>query len=174
LAVACCCCSARPAFGPSTGPATPSSRLAPAPPIPGLQRYHLPPNIAPLNFRVEEPGQRYRARLHSVAGDAIALSSRRGTFQFPSRRGADCCRPMPGTLYSSYRCRALGRMAGLRHHHNFIALSRGSVPGVSPAQPLYNAYLNLGIYERTSKALRSARFWKTPSSITIASIVTPF
>ena len=35
----------------------------------------IPPNIAPLNFRVEEPGEAYLVRLASARGDAIELTS---------------------------------------------------------------------------------------------------
>ena len=35
----------------------------------------IPPNIAPLNFRVEEPGVRYYVRVHQGDGDAVEVMS---------------------------------------------------------------------------------------------------
>jgi hypothetical protein len=46
----------------------------------------VPPNIAPLNFVVSEPGRKYQARIHSVAGEAIELVSRTGEIAIPENR----------------------------------------------------------------------------------------
>ncbi len=44
----------------------------------------VPPNIAPLNFRVTEPGRRYRARLFGTSGEPIELQSGDGSFRIPA------------------------------------------------------------------------------------------
>lgn len=43
----------------------------------------VPPNIAPLNFFIEEPGRRFRAEIASVNGKAIEVASNSGRIQIP-------------------------------------------------------------------------------------------
>lgn len=43
----------------------------------------IPPNIAPLNFLVEEPGTDYRVRIRADQGQAIDVASRSGTIEIP-------------------------------------------------------------------------------------------
>jgi len=43
----------------------------------------IPPNIAPLNFRIEEPGVTFFARLSSKQGDPIEVASRDGAIRIP-------------------------------------------------------------------------------------------
>ena len=43
----------------------------------------IPPNIAPLNFQIEEPGRRYLARIRSESGEAIEISSKTGEIVIP-------------------------------------------------------------------------------------------
>ena len=43
----------------------------------------IPPNIAPLNFAIEEPAQRYHARISSEQGQPIGITSRNGEIRIP-------------------------------------------------------------------------------------------
>lgn len=43
----------------------------------------LPPNIAPLNFQIEETGSDYRVRASSTSGTEILVRSTKGIIQFP-------------------------------------------------------------------------------------------
>jgi len=43
----------------------------------------LPPNIAPLNFRIEEEASRFFVNIHSRRGPAIGISSRSGRISIP-------------------------------------------------------------------------------------------
>jgi len=43
----------------------------------------IPPNIAPLNFRVGEAGRQYSINIHSKEGKAIQLDSRNNAIQIP-------------------------------------------------------------------------------------------
>lgn len=52
---------------------------------PDLRGVTLPPNIVPLNFRVEEEGSRFFARIHSDRGGALEVSSRDGRILIPRR-----------------------------------------------------------------------------------------
>jgi hypothetical protein len=45
----------------------------------------VPPNIAPLNFEVREPGVRFRARLGGERGGSLDVSSRDGRIVWPAR-----------------------------------------------------------------------------------------
>jgi Tol biopolymer transport system component len=51
---------------------------------PDYSQIVIPPNIAPLNFRVEESGVEYRVRIHAAAGDAILIGSRKPTVIIPA------------------------------------------------------------------------------------------
>ncbi len=43
----------------------------------------IPPNIAPLNFSVREPGVRYRVEIRSAEGSPITLQGKKPDFQIP-------------------------------------------------------------------------------------------
>ena len=64
------------------------SECTPVDRAPGLRPDYagtvIPPNLAPLNFRVEEPGTHYRARFHSTRGDPITVLSRSSTIVIPA------------------------------------------------------------------------------------------
>ena len=45
----------------------------------------IPPNIAPLNFLVEEPGVEYRVRIHGAEGKEIIIGSRNPSIVIPPR-----------------------------------------------------------------------------------------
>ncbi len=49
----------------------------------------IPPNIAPLNFVIREPGRRYQARIHCAAGEAIEVISKTGEIVIPPNRWRD-------------------------------------------------------------------------------------
>ncbi len=49
----------------------------------------IPPNIAPLNFVIREPGRKYQARIHSVAGGTIEVISPTGEIVIPQSRWKD-------------------------------------------------------------------------------------
>ena len=46
----------------------------------------IPPNIAPLNFMVLEPGTEYFVTIHSTKGESIRISSRTGKIKIPLRQ----------------------------------------------------------------------------------------
>ncbi|OHB60755.1 MAG: hypothetical protein A2168_00860 [Planctomycetes bacterium RBG_13_50_24] len=49
----------------------------------------IPPNIAPLNFVVHEPGRKYQARIYSIAGGTIEVFSTTGEIVIPPSRWRD-------------------------------------------------------------------------------------
>ncbi|MBN1515150.1 PD40 domain-containing protein, partial [Candidatus Sumerlaeota bacterium] len=46
----------------------------------------IPPNIAPLNFFIEESGVRYDVKIASTSGDPIEINSRKPSIEIPLRR----------------------------------------------------------------------------------------
>jgi len=49
----------------------------------------IPPNIAPLNFVIREPGRKYQARVYSVTGGIIEVISKTGEIVIPQNRWRD-------------------------------------------------------------------------------------
>ena len=49
----------------------------------------VPPNLAPLNFVIREPGRRFQATIRSVAGKAIEVVSGTGEIVIPPKRWRD-------------------------------------------------------------------------------------
>jgi len=49
----------------------------------------VPPNIAPLNFVIREPGRKYQAKIYSVAGGSIEVISTTGEIVIPQSRWRD-------------------------------------------------------------------------------------
>jgi hypothetical protein len=59
---------------------------APAPRIqPDYSDLIIPPNIAPLNFQIREPGSAYRVRLEADAGRPVEVTSSTPIIQFPGK-----------------------------------------------------------------------------------------
>jgi hypothetical protein len=56
----------------------------------------IPPNIAPLNFIVNEPGERYRVRLSSGTGESIDLTGRSPGIRIPAAAWGRICRSNAG------------------------------------------------------------------------------
>jgi hypothetical protein len=52
---------------------------------PDYQAIVIPPNIAPLNFIVKEPGTRYFTKIYSVNGKAIEVESRTAVISIPEK-----------------------------------------------------------------------------------------
>lgn len=46
----------------------------------------IPPNIAPLNFLILEPGERYLVKIYSAAGDGFTVSGRKGKIRIPAKK----------------------------------------------------------------------------------------
>lgn len=72
------------AWGADTGIAEAAKSRAPviAPDYAGIV---IPPNIAPLNFTVKEPGKNFRLEIQAPSGEAIIVRSRDGSFRIPAR-----------------------------------------------------------------------------------------
>ena len=112
----------------------------------------IPPNIAPLNFRVEEPGVRYRIEMRSAQGKPIVVTSRSATLAIPLQPWRALLRENAGQpLYCEFSVQ--DRQAGWRRFEtvtNHIAREEiDSTLAYRLLKPLYNLYVNLGIYQRS-------------------------
>ncbi len=111
----------------------------------------IPPNIAPLNFRILEPGQQYFARLHADAGGAIEVSSPTGQIRIPVR-------PWKALLAANRGGRILLDICVKDAEHGwrkFQSISNTVAPEDIDSyvvyrrmQPIYNWWKDIGIYQR--------------------------
>ena len=111
----------------------------------------LPPNIAPLNFVVREPGRAFRLELRSPHADPIRLSSSDGVFRFSPGTWDRLLRANAGqsvTLDISVKNPA-GAWDPFQTVTNHVAPEE--IEGhlsYRLLKPLYNLYVNIGIYQR--------------------------
>jgi hypothetical protein len=127
-------------------------RVARAPKLsPDYASIVLPPNIAPLNFRVEEPGASYRAEFHSTKGKPITVTSRDDAIRIPLRPWTELVRANAGHLLLcdvSVRD-GDGRWNRFMTVTNLIAREEiDSYLVYRLLKPLYSVYKNIGIYQR--------------------------
>lgn len=144
------------AFGQGAQPAVTNAILAAADrPSPRLSPDYtgivLPPNIAPLNFRIEEPGSRYRVTLRSTQGEVLRVESRKPTIRFPLKPWQRLVRANAGepliceisVLESSGQWRSFPSVTNL--------IAREPIDRTLTyrlLKPLYSVYENVGIYQR--------------------------
>jgi len=111
----------------------------------------LPPNIAPLNFKVDEPGSRYQAEFRSTRGRPFTVTSRNGVVRIPPAEWHVLVRTNAGEVLScdiSVKDRQ-GRWNHFTTVTNLIAreeIDRCLVYRL--LKPLYSVYVNIGIYQR--------------------------
>ena len=111
----------------------------------------LPPNIAPLNFVVREPGRSFRLELRSAKSDPLRMSSSDGEFRFSPRVWDRLLRANAGhpiTLDISLKNQE-GAWEQFQTITNHVAPEE--IDGhlsYRLLKPLYNIYVNLGIYQR--------------------------
>lgn len=111
----------------------------------------LPPNIAPLNFVVREPGRGFQLELRSAKADPIRMSSREGAFRFSPKTWERLLQANPGgllVLEISVK-NAEGAWERFLPITNHVAVEEiDGYLSYRLLKPLYNIYVNLGIYQR--------------------------
>jgi hypothetical protein len=111
----------------------------------------LPPNIAPLNFKVEEPGNSYRAEFRSTKGQRLTVTSRSADIRIPLQPWRELVRTNAGEMLLcdiSVRDRD-GSWSRFTTVTNRIAPEEiDSHLVYRLLKPLYNVYKNIGIYQR--------------------------
>ena len=130
-------------------------RAAPgaAPPrlFPDYAGVTLPPNIAPLNFKIQEPGTAYRVELRSAHGPPLSVTSQDAVVRIPPRAWARLLQANPGQpLYVEVAART-----GAAGWTRFATVTNQIAPEeIDPwlayrrLKPLFNYYAHLGIYQR--------------------------
>jgi hypothetical protein len=111
----------------------------------------IPPNIAPLNFKVQEPGARYQVEAYSSKGQRIAVSSRYSAVRFPADKWRALLRANPGEplCFDVSVQDARGQWNRFQTVTNSIALEEIDHTLVYRLlRPLYSLYLTVGIYQR--------------------------
>jgi len=111
----------------------------------------IPPNIAPLNFRVEEPGTEYRVEVSAPRGEAIVISATEPQIVIPAgrwRKMLDANRGEEFHLNIQVH-RADGVWERYEPLVNRIAAEEIDAYLVYRLlKPLYNKYVEMGIYQR--------------------------
>lgn len=111
----------------------------------------IPPNIAPLNFIIDEPAQGYRVRIRGANGTPIELAGRNASVIIPERPWrALLATNIGNAVYFDVFTRADGRgwerFAAVTNHVAREAIDNTLVYRF--LKPLYNFYSELGIYQR--------------------------
>jgi len=112
----------------------------------------LPPNIAPLNFRIQEPAASYRVELRSTTGPHIAIAGPNPVIRIPPKAWASLLRANPGQpFYWDISAQAASsgwtRFATVTNH-----IAREEIDGwlaYRLHKPIFNFYVHLGIYQRS-------------------------
>lgn len=118
---------------------------------PDYTRVLLPPNIAPPNFMIKEPGRAYLATLRSANGPAIEISSRTPGIVIPEDKWKNLlARNKEQRLYIEISVQDPG---GQWRFFDRITNAISSVPIDSHLvyrlmKPVYNYFHHLGIYQR--------------------------
>lgn len=136
----------RPTSAPATGPAT---RVARPPRLsPDYTGLTIPPNLAPLNFCVREPGTAYQVAVTTPAGTSFTVSSTTPQVRFPLaawRAG------LQGRGELRFVVRVLG--AGGQWSEFAPVINRLGPPIDGYLiyrfiRPIYSSWLDVGVYER--------------------------
>jgi hypothetical protein len=115
----------------------------------------IPPNIAPLNFVVDEPGTAYYVRIDAPEGPSLAVPSADGGIRIPPRSWK--------AILSQNRGRSLSVEVFVRDQNHrwqrFQAFSwTVALEPIDPylvyrlLDPIFNRYHHLGIYQRNLEA----------------------
>jgi hypothetical protein len=115
----------------------------------------LPPNIAPLNFRIQEPGRSYQVELRSTQGPPISIHSPTPTIRIPLKAWSNLLRANPGQpLYWDVSVQSASsgwtRFATVTNH-----IAREEIDAwlaYRLLKPIFSFYRQLGIYQRNLEA----------------------
>lgn len=111
----------------------------------------VPTNIAPLNFKIEEPGTQYRVHIHGAKGAAIDLGGSSPLVKIPQAQWRQLLADNVGSsiLYDISVCDSQSRWTQYQPLTNTVA--RDPIDGYLAyriIKPLYNFYHRMGTYQR--------------------------
>jgi WD40-like Beta Propeller Repeat len=111
----------------------------------------IPPNIAPLNFLITEPGTRYYVKIHSRQGESIEITGKKPRIIIPPGAWQKLLEANRGKkiLYDVYVSEAGGGWKKYRTYTNAVA--REKIDGYlvyRQIKPIHDWWQNVGIYQR--------------------------
>ena len=118
---------------------------------PDYQQVTIPPNIAPLNFKVLDPARRYVLKVRASQGRPIVVSSRTGSMRIPVKAWHALLAQNKGqTLFFDL---ALQRKDGTWSRRAPLTNTIGQQPidrtiVYRLLRPQYNYFKNIGVYQR--------------------------
>lgn len=112
----------------------------------------IPPNIAPLNFRILEKGKYYRVKIHSERGKPIEIASKKGSIRIPLKKWRALLNANKGNkvFIDVYVKNADNKWLQFKPIANTIAeedIDRTLVYRFMKS--IYNAWKDIGIYQRS-------------------------
>ncbi|MCP5525319.1 MAG: PD40 domain-containing protein [Verrucomicrobiales bacterium] len=138
---------------PADQPEAPADTALASPPriAPDYVGVVLPPNVAPLNFTIQEAGSEYRLRLSGTQGPALEIRQLSPGIRFPQREWQEMLSANQGT---TLRWEIAVRDAAGRWIAHAPFETRVAGEAIDPyvtyrrLKPLYSTYKHLGIYQR--------------------------
>ena len=118
---------------------------------PALFGTTIPPNIAPLNFQILEPGRSYLAEIHASEGNTITVASTTGAIEIPEGRWRTLLNANQGKSISVdvYVQAEDGTWTKFQSLTNTIAAEPiDPVLVFRLMKPIYNWWKDIGIYQR--------------------------
>lgn len=111
----------------------------------------IPPNIAPLNFRILEKGQAYHVNIHSDRGQAIEIADKTGSIRIPLRKWRALLNVNKGNevfvdVYVKNKDKKW-----LRFQRITNTIAKEDIDNTLVyrfMKPIYNAWKYMGIYQR--------------------------
>ena len=111
----------------------------------------IPPNIAPLNVKILNPGRRYVMKVHGAQGQAILLTNRHGSMRIPLKPWRKLLARNAGArlFYDIAVQQEDGHWQRLKTVSNRIAQEPiDSHLAYRLIKPLYSTFHDMGIYQR--------------------------
>ena len=112
----------------------------------------IPPNIAPLNFRILEEGRAYHVTIHADRGTPIEIASRTGSILIPPRKWRSLLEANRGRQIF-VEIYAQAEDTGWRQFRRLAnTVATQEIDGTLVyrfMKPIYNAWSEIGIYQRT-------------------------
>jgi hypothetical protein len=135
---------------------------APAPRIqPDYSELIIPPNIAPLNFQIREPGSAYRVRLEADAGTPVEITTSSPIIQFPEKPWSQLLASNAG---KSLRLNIWIKGADAQWKRFQTITNRIAVETIDPVllyrkiHPVQNAWATMGLYQRRLQTFEETPF----------------
>jgi len=113
----------------------------------------IPSNIAPLNFEIQEPGEKYFVRIYTSANEDIEIVSRKTQIIIPLKKWRKLLRANQGKVlfYDVYVMNANGTWQRYETISNNISNENEEIDShlvYRRLKPNYNWFRNTGIYQR--------------------------